>query len=114
MTIGLGEALAMVAHAKIPLPMDKVAAFCARWGVKEFALFGSVLRDDFGPASDIDVLLTFVPGSAGITFDNRPDILAEVRAMFPGREVDVVERDLITNPFRRAHILRNHRVIHAA
>ena len=43
----------------IELPEGKIADLCQRWKITEFALFGSVLRDDFGPNSDIDVLVTF-------------------------------------------------------
>ena len=45
----------------IQLPEDKIAEFCQRWKISEFALFGSVLRNDFRPDSDIDVLITFAP-----------------------------------------------------
>ena len=97
---------------KIAIPTDRVQAFCCKYAVEEFALFGSVLRDDFGPGSDVDVLLTFAPGH-GFTFENTPDIQAELEAMF-GRPVDVVEKSRIRNPFRRQAILSNYRVIHAA
>jgi uncharacterized protein len=60
----------------ISLDQEKIEAFCRRWKIKEFALFGSVLREDFGPDSDIDVLVTFEP-EGGITFDNRVDMLDE-------------------------------------
>lgn len=103
----------MVAPARIPIPDRQIEEFCRRFGVKEFALFGSVLTDAFSPQSDVDVLLTFHDGK-GITFDNRPDILDAVQALFPGRQVDVVEKPLIRNPFRRRHILDHHRVIYAA
>jgi predicted nucleotidyltransferase len=45
----------------IQIPDDKVVEFCQRWKVREFALFRSVLRDDFRPDSDVDVLITFAP-----------------------------------------------------
>jgi predicted nucleotidyltransferase len=45
----------------IDLPKEKIAEFCRKWKVKEFPLFGSVLQEDFGPSSDIDVLVTFEP-----------------------------------------------------
>jgi uncharacterized protein len=45
--------------ARIDLPMHELRAFCERWGIVRFALFGSVLREDFGPQSDIDVLTWF-------------------------------------------------------
>ena len=43
----------------IELPEEKIADFCQRWKITEFAVFGSVLREDFGPNSDIDILVTF-------------------------------------------------------
>lgn len=47
---------------QIPVPYDDIAAFCRKWKIKELALFGSVLRDDFRSDSDIDVLITREPG----------------------------------------------------
>ena len=43
----------------IEIPREKIAEFCKKWKIREFALFGSVLREDFRPDSDIDVLVTF-------------------------------------------------------
>ena len=97
---------------KIEIPMDKIKAFCLKYGVEEISLFGSVLRDDFGPESDIDVMLKFARGH-GFTFENTPDILAKLEAIF-GREVDVIEKGRIRNPFRRHAIMSGYRVIHAA
>ncbi|MFZ5448310.1 MAG: nucleotidyltransferase family protein [Thermodesulfobacteriota bacterium] len=96
----------------IDIPLHKIAAFCRRWKIKEFALFGSVLREDFRPDSDIDVLVSFEPGG-GITFDNRvemQDALAEIL----GREVDIVEKDAIRNPFRRHNISTTKEAVYAA
>ena len=94
----------------IPLPMDQIRAFCAKFGVQEFSLFGSVLRDDFGPDSDIDVMLKFREGRS-FTFENTPDICDALKAIF-GREVDVIEKGKIANPFRRHAIMSSYRVIH--
>ena len=52
----------------LDLATDKLRAFCAKWGLSELALFGSVLREDFSPQSDVDVLVTFAPGRA-MTFE---------------------------------------------
>ncbi len=93
---------------------EAVSAFCEKRGIAELSLFGSVLRDDFSPQSDIDVMVVFEPGAEGITFDNLPDMLDELKTIFGGRRVDLVERRTITNPFKRHHILTNRRVIHAA
>jgi hypothetical protein len=46
---------------KITFPQGKIEAFCRKWKIKELALFGSVLREDFSPDSDIDVLVSFEP-----------------------------------------------------
>jgi predicted nucleotidyltransferase len=102
----------MVANAKIDLPMERIAEFCRRFGVEEFSLFGSVLRDDFGPESDVDVMLKFAPGR-GFTFENTPEIQDELESIF-GRRVDVIEKGRIRNPLRRAAIMDSYRVIHAA
>jgi uncharacterized protein len=97
---------------KINFPREKIEAFCRKWNIKEFALFGSVLREDFRPDSDIDALVTFKPGS-GITFDSRVEMLDELAAIF-GREVDLVEKEAIRNPFRRHNILTTREVVYAA
>jgi predicted nucleotidyltransferase len=101
-----------MAQAKINIPKDRIADFCRRWEVKEFALFGSVLREDFRPDSDIDVLVSFEP-DGGITFDNRVEMHDEL-AQILGREVDLVEKDAIRNPFRRYEILTTKEVVYAA
>jgi predicted nucleotidyltransferase len=98
--------------SKIRIPLDKIEAFCRKWKIKEFALFGSILREDFGPDSDIDVLVSFEPDS-GITFDNRVEMQDELAEIF-GREVDLVEKDLIRNPFRRHEILTTREVVYAS
>jgi len=45
----------------IDIPMDRIEEFCRRWKIREFSLFGSVLREDFRPDSDVDVLVSFEP-----------------------------------------------------
>jgi hypothetical protein len=52
-----------MATVQLPIPRKEIAAFCKRWQVVEFSLFGSVLRDDFRPDSDVDVLVTFSEGA---------------------------------------------------
>ncbi|MDI6853425.1 MAG: nucleotidyltransferase family protein [Deltaproteobacteria bacterium] len=98
----------------LPISVDKerLADFCRRWNISEFALFGSVLRDDFGPESDVDVLVSFGPGG-GISFDNRVQILEELEEMF-GRKVDLVVKKNLRNPFRRRAILNSREILYAA
>lgn len=102
----------MVASARVEIPMKQVEEFCRKYGVEEFSLFGSVLRDDFGPDSDVDVMLKFKPGH-GFTFDNTPDIQDDLEKIF-GRQVDVIEKGRIANPFRRHAIMNSYRVVYAA
>jgi hypothetical protein len=97
---------------RIPIQMDRIRDFCRKWKVEEFSLFGSVLRDDFGPDSDVDVLVLLADDAPWDLFD-WVDMIEELKAMF-GRPVDLVEKTAITNPFRRSHILRNRKVIYAA
>jgi len=96
---------------KINIPLEQIEDFCRRWEIKEFALFGSVLREDFRPDSDVDVLVSFAP-DGGITFDNRVEMLDGLTAIF-GREVDLVEKGTIRNPFRRHEILTTKEVVYA-
>ena len=101
--------------ARIELPSERIAAFCERWQVGELALFGSVLRDDFGPDSDIDVLATFRKEARHTLFD-MVRMERELKAIF-GREVDLVERaDIERSPnyLRRRAILESPETIYAA
>ena len=97
---------------KINIPKGKIAEFCQRWQVKELAIFGSALGDDFRPDSDVDVLVVFQDDAVWNLFDHmRAE--EELKQIF-GREVDMVEKMAIRNPFRRHHILSNYEVIYAA
>ena len=97
---------------QIRIDRDRIIEYCRKWKITEFALFGSVLREDFRPDSDVDVLVAFAPG-AGITFDNRVEMLDELSAIF-GRPIDLVEKGAIRNPFRRHSILTTKEVVYAA
>jgi predicted nucleotidyltransferase len=50
-----------LSEVKIEIPKEKIADFCRKWKIVELSLFGSVLRDDFRPDSDVDLLVTFSP-----------------------------------------------------
>jgi predicted nucleotidyltransferase len=91
---------------------DRIENFCRRWKVTELALFGSVLRKDFGPDSDIDVLVSFTDDAGWSLFD-LVDMAEELEAIF-GRKVDLVEKKAIRNPFRRQAILPRREIIYAA
>ena len=99
--------------ARIAIPIEGIAAFCERWQVTEMALFGSVLRDDFGPGSDIDMLVAFKDGARHTLF-NMVEMEEELKALF-GREVDLVSRRGIersSNHLRRKAILGSAEAIH--
>ena len=96
----------------VEVPQEQIEAFCRKWKIREFALFGSVLRDDFRPDSDVDVLVEFASEARHSLFD-RMEMVEELEAMF-GRPVDLVRKELVTNPYRRRHILANHQVLYAA
>lgn len=95
------------------LPTKQIEDFCRKYGVAELSLFGSILRDDFGPDSDVDVLVTLEPGRE-MTIEAYLDMRDELSAMFDGREIDLVQKPLLTNPFRRHEILRTRQVMYAA
>lgn len=93
---------------------EAIADFCKRWQVAELSLFGSVLRDDFGRGSDIDILVEFEPGGApGLQFVS---MVSELSRLL-GRPVDVVTRSAVErspNYIRRKEILKSAEVIYAA
>lgn len=92
------------------LPADRVAEFCQRWKITEMALFGSVLRDDFTSDSDVDVLVSFASTAPWSLWD-----LTAMEDELTGiidRKVQLVEREALTNPFRREHILRGRKVVY--
>ncbi len=76
------------------------------------ALFGSVLRDDFRPESDIDVLVTVTPDAPWSLFD-LAEMQEELKGIL-GRETDLVEKEGLRNPFRRHEILNHMEVVYAA
>lgn len=90
----------------------QITEYCHKWGLRELALFGSVLRDDFGPSSDIDVLVDLLPESKCSLWDV-PEMSQELEAIL-GRQVDMVFKGGLKNPFMRREILGNCRVLYAA
>ncbi|MDD3926582.1 MAG: nucleotidyltransferase family protein [bacterium] len=100
---------------RVELNMNKIREFCRRWKITEFALFGSVLREDFRADSDIDVLVTFAP-DAKISLFDLSDIEDELAGIV-GRKVDLVlKRGIERSPnyIRRKAILSSAEVIYAA
>jgi len=97
----------------VELPYEAIGAFCREWRIWKLEVFGSVLRDDFGPESDVDFLVTFDPAARLSLFDlvNAEDELSAI----VGRPVDLVERGPIEksrNWMRRRMILGSAKTIY--
>ena len=91
---------------KIEIPKEKIADFCRKWKIVELSLFGSVLRDDFRPNSDVDLLVSFSSEAEWSLLDHMA-MEEELSAIF-GRTVDLVSRRAIErsqNYIRRKVIL---------
>jgi hypothetical protein len=99
----------------IALPEVKIGEFCRRWKITELALFGSVLREDFRPGSDIDVLVSFEPRARWSLMDV-VEMQDELETIL-GRKVDLVERSAIErseNYIRRRYILDSAEPVYVA
>ena len=99
--------------AHMDIPKEEVAAFCRRWQIKELALFGSALRDDFRPDSDVDVLVQFDAEARHTLFD-MVFMQEELQRIF-GRKVDLVSRrgiETSRNYIRRRAILESAEVVY--
>jgi predicted nucleotidyltransferase len=99
--------------AQIEIPRNEVEKFCLWWQIKELSLFGSVLRDDFRPDSDVDVLVRFDPEARRTLFDlaRMQDELQQIL----GRNVDLVSRrgiEMSRNYLRRSAILNSAEVVY--
>ena len=99
-------------QVRVPLPLDLIAEFCRKWQIAELALFGSVLRNDFAPGSDVDVLITLSPEASVSLFDF-VEMQEELEKVFQ-RKVDLVSKGGLRNPFRRHEILNTRQVVYAA
>jgi len=83
----------------IPIPHEEIAAFCRKWGIRKLAFFGSVVRDDFGPESDVDVLVEFRDRTPGLKFFwEMPNELAQILG---DRRVDVMTPDSLSTWMKR-------------
>ena len=99
---------------RLKTPPEQIEQFCRRWQIVELALFGSVLRDDFCPNSDIDVLVRLAPNHRwGLEWIDMRD---ELQAMFQ-RQVDLISRESLehsSNLLRRQAILDSAEVVYVA
>jgi len=100
----------MLVRDRINIEDEALAAICRQYRVRELALFGSVLRDDFHAASDIDVLVDFEP-DALIGFFELARLQRALAALF-GRNVDVIPKEGL-NPVIRQPVLESAQIIYA-
>jgi predicted nucleotidyltransferase len=99
----------------IDIPKKQIAEFCRRWRISEFALFGSVLRDDFDPNSDVDILVTFAPGADWSLLDHLQ--MEQELAYLLERKIDLFSKRAVEqshNLFRRREILNTAEVVYAS
>jgi predicted nucleotidyltransferase len=100
---------------RLQVTEEQLADFCGRWQISELAIFGSILRDDFGPDSDVDMLVTFAPSADWSLLDHIQ--MKEELASIIGRDVDLVSKraiDSSENWIRRKHIQRTAQVVYAS
>jgi hypothetical protein len=100
-------------HLKIQIPEREILDFCQRWQIVEFAVFGSALREDFGPDSDLDVLVSFGPDADWSLLDHLR--MEEELASLLKRDVDLLTRRAVEqshNWLRRREILDTAEVIY--
>jgi len=105
-----------LAATALPIPLEEISELCRRHRVAELAVFGSVLRDDFGPGSDVDFLVRFEGDDLGPWMSRLTELELDLESLL-GREVDVVDWNGIErsrNPFRRHGILSRARRLYAA
>ncbi len=101
--------------AILDIDMKEVASLCERWHIRELYLFGSALREDFGPQSDLDFLVVYAP-DAKITLFDEAQIQEELEALL-GRPVDLISRRAVeesSNWIRRKAILEGAELFYAA
>ena len=99
----------------LDLPERVISDFCRRWRISEFALFGSILRDDFDEQSDLDILVAFAPDADWSLLDH-VQMEQELEALL-GRKVDLLSRRSVErshNWLRRKEILDTAEVVYAA
>lgn len=95
--------------SKVTIPYDQLKRVCRNYRIRELALFGSVTRDDFGPASDVDVLVDFEPDArAGFVTMGR--LIEDLSAIF-GRKVDVVTKRGLS-PYLRDRVLSERETVY--
>ena len=95
---------------RLPVPREALRRFCSIYNVREVAVFGSAVRDDFGDDSDVDILIDLAPDARVglVKLQRMRDELAQIW----GRPVDLLTREGL-NPHIRDQVLREAEIVHA-
>ena len=88
-----------MSNKNVPISKSQIADFCRRHRIRKLSLFGSLLRDDFGPKSDVDVLVEFEP-DARVGFFKLYDLEQELSQLFGGRKIDINTPNSLSKYFR--------------
>jgi uncharacterized protein len=99
-------------NGNVHLDRQALEAFCRKWRIRELSIFGSAVRDDFSPESDLDFLITFEPAAGWDLFDLVT--MKEEMESICGRPVDLVEAEALRNPWRKYEILKTREIVYAA
>lgn len=108
------ESAALGLFARLGVRPDAIAAFCRSHGIRELSVFGSAARGDFGPGSDIDLLVVWQDDRRPAAFGELEDLQTELAGIFR-REVDLLDRESVErseNYVRRLEILAGARTIY--
>lgn len=92
-------------------PLAQIAVIARRHHLREVSLFGSVLREDFGPESDVDVLIALQPGHF-MTLESHLALRDEFSALFGNRHIDLVRLEYLRNPYRKKAILESREIVY--
>jgi uncharacterized protein len=101
-----------ILEERLRIQSEQIASFCRKWRIVELSLFGSVLRDDFRPDSDVDILVSFDDAALWTLWDF-VGMKEELERML-GRTVDLVSKRSLKNAGRRESILRTRQTLYAA
>ena len=106
------DTLSKLKNNGIVIKQEDLAKLCIKYKIKELSVFGSVIREDFNDKSDVDFLISFEKDSA-LTLFHLIDLKEEFSELI-GREVDIVEKEGVTNPIRKKIIFESAEKVYGA
>jgi uncharacterized protein len=112
--LSIDRSIDEILEVRLGVDRTSIGQLCQQFGIVELGLFGSALRDDFrrdgDNPSDVDVLVVFGEGDR-LSWQDWLRLESAIEVLF-GRNVDLCQKRLLKNPYSRAEILRNYRVIY--